>query len=448
MMNYQDAHIYLEGLQFHKIKLGLDSMRSFLARVGHPEQQLRYVHVAGTNGKGSVSVTLLTLLAHAGYRVGLYTSPHLSSVRERFRINDEFISREKFAELATRIKGVLGAEKITYFEFTTALALLWFAESGLDLVILETGLGGRLDATNVVVPLVSVITNVTMDHEAYLGTTVAAVATEKAGIIKESVPVVSGVAADEGLEVVRRTCQERNAPLYLYGQDFHAEQGKDRLWSWLPVSGVMPGERLDSLCCSMRGSYQIVNASLALAVLALLRAHGFLLTPAAIRAGLAAVRWPGRLEHICLDRQSRAAVEQVRATDKGAICYLLDGAHNPAGVESLVLTLRQEYEYKRLIVVWGAMLDKDLGNTLPLIAELAAILLLTRPEGERAATPEQLLENLDAETRKRCECIAQVDQALARAEALAEVGDLIVVAGSLYLVGAVREILVGELVSG
>ncbi|MDD3813062.1 MAG: bifunctional folylpolyglutamate synthase/dihydrofolate synthase [Desulfocapsaceae bacterium] len=447
-MNYQEAQTYLEDLQFHKIKLGLDSMRSFLARVGHPEQQLRYVHVAGTNGKGSVSVTLLTLLAGAGYRVGLYTSPHLSSVRERFRINDEFISREKFAELATRIKGVLGAEKITYFEFTTALALLWFAESGLDLVILETGLGGRLDATNVVVPLVSVITNVTMDHEAYLGTTVAAVAAEKAGIIKDSVPVVSGMAADEGLEVVSRTCRERNAPLYLYGRDFHAEQGHDRFWSWLPENVSLSLLPLHSLHCFMRGSYQIVNASLALATLSLLRPHGFLLSPETIRAALEAVRWPGRLEYICLDRKSRAVREQGQRTDKKNVCYLLDGAHNPAGVESLVLTLRHEYEYKRLIVVWGAMLDKDLRKTLPLIADLAAVLLLTRPEGERAADPEQLLEHLDAGMQGLCECIPQVDQALLRAEALAAAGDLIVVAGSLYLVGAVRKILLGELVTG
>ncbi|MBW6520395.1 MAG: bifunctional folylpolyglutamate synthase/dihydrofolate synthase [Desulfoarculaceae bacterium] len=445
-MNYQEAESYLEELQFHKIKLGLDSMRSFLARVGHPERQLRYVHVAGTNGKGSVSVTLLTLLAGAGYRVGLYTSPHLSSVRERFRINDEFISREKFAELASRIKTVLGAEKITYFEFTTALALLWFAESGLDLVILETGLGGRLDATNVVVPLISVITNVTMDHEAYLGTTVAAVAAEKAGIIKESVPVVSAVAAGEGLEVVQRICYERNAPLFLYGQAFHAEQDEHRLWSWLPVGAALSAERLEALRCSMRGSYQLVNASLALAVLALLRPHGFLFSPELIRTGLAAVRWPGRLEHICLDRKSRAVSEQAQATDSENVCYLLDGAHNPAGVESLVLTLRHEYEYNRLIVVWGAMLDKDLGKTMPLIADLAGVLLLTRPEGERAATPEQLLEHLDEVTQSRCERVPMVEQALVRAEALAATGDLIVVAGSLYLVGAVRKILLGELV--
>ena len=447
-MNYQEAQLYLEALQFHKIKLGLDSMRSFLARVDHPEQQLRYVHVAGTNGKGSVSVTLLTLLAGAGYRVGLYTSPHLSSVRERFRINDEFISREKFAELATRIQGVLGEEKITYFEFTTALALLWFAESGLDLVILETGLGGRLDATNVVVPLVSVITNVTMDHEAYLGTTVAAVATEKAGIVKDSVPVVSGLAADEGLEVVQRTCRERKAPLYLYGRDFHAQQEADRSWSWLVDDATLPAERLDGLRCSMRGSYQIVNASLALATLVLLRLHGFLLAPEAIRTALATVHWPGRLEHFCLNRQSRALALQGQRTEGETVCYLLDGAHNPAGVESLVLTLRQEYEYKRLIVVWGAMLDKDLGKTLPLIAELASVLLLTRPDGERAAEPEQLLEHLDEVMQGRCECIPRVDQALERAEALAEAGDLIVVAGSLYLVGAARKILLGELVTG
>ena len=226
------------------------------------------------------------------------------------------------------------------------------------------------------------------------------------------------------------------------------DRGADRLWSWLPDGVSLPADRLDNLRCAMRGSYQIVNASLALAVLVLLRPHGFLLAPEAIRTGLGAVRWPGRLEHVCLDRQSRAVREQVRRTDGKTVCYLLDGAHNPAGVESLVLTLRQEYEYKRLIVVWGAMLDKDLRKTLPLIGELASTLLLTRPEGERAATPEQLLEHLDEVTQERCECIAKVDQALLRAEALAVAGDLIVVAGSLYLVGAARKILLGELVTG
>ncbi|MDH4321513.1 MAG: Mur ligase family protein, partial [Desulfobulbaceae bacterium] len=178
-MNYQEAWQFLDNLQFFKIKLGLESMNGFLDSVGHPQRQLRFIHVAGTNGKGSVSATLLSILAAAGYRVGLYTSPHLSSVRERFRINDTFIPEADFAAIATEIREVLGERQITYFEFTTALAMLWFARREVDVAILEVGMGGRLDATNVVTPLVSVITNVSMDHEAYLGTTLAEVAFEK-----------------------------------------------------------------------------------------------------------------------------------------------------------------------------------------------------------------------------------------------------------------------------
>lgn len=446
VMGYDEAWAYLDSLQFHKIKLGLDSMRSFLALVGHPEQRLRCVHVAGTNGKGSVSVTLLTILSRAGFRVGLYTSPHLSSVRERFRINDSFISRDKFVELANRIRDVLGEEKITYFEFTTALALLWFAESGLDLVILETGMGGRLDATNVVTPLVSVITNVTMDHEAYLGTTLAAIAYEKAGIIKDGVPVVSGVARGEGLAVIEEVSRTHHASFLQDGEAFLAESGPDGSWSWRTLTPELASGHYTGLRCAMRGRYQIGNASLALATLALLQSHGFVLTEQHLRKGLTAVRWPGRLEYLCLDRVTRAKLDDLRNSNKRRICYLLDGAHNPAGVESLVATLRDEYAYRQLIVVWGAMLDKDLDNTLPLIGELAAVLILTRPDGERAATPEQLLEHLPVTMRQRCECVPVVEQALCRAESLAGAEDLVVIAGSLYLIGAARRILVGELV--
>ncbi|MEN8198590.1 MAG: Mur ligase family protein, partial [Thermodesulfobacteriota bacterium] len=251
-MNYQQAWDYLDSLQFHKIKLGLDAMRTFMARVDNPEQRLKVVHVAGTNGKGSVSITLLTLLAEAGYRVGLYTSPHLSSVRERFRIGDTFVSEEKFAELATRIRTVLGEEMITYFEFTTALAFLWFAEEDLDLVILETGLGGRLDATNIVTPLVSVITNISMDHEAYLGDTISQVAMEKAGIIKAGVPVVSAAKAGEGREEIRNVCAERGADLYLYGEDFSTTPASDGRWKWQPSPNFSPTS-YSQLRCSMKG---------------------------------------------------------------------------------------------------------------------------------------------------------------------------------------------------
>lgn len=433
-MNYQEAWTYLDNLQFHKIKLGLDSMRDFLAKVGGPEKGLRVVHVAGTNGKGSVCATLLTLLGEAGYRVGLYTSPHLSSVRERFRINDEYISEQEFAELATRIKQSLGNKKITYFEFTTAIALLWFSKSDLDLVILETGLGGRLDATNVITPLISVITNVSMDHEAYLGDTLEAVSHEKAGIIKENVPVVSGVADDVSREVVKKVCLEKSAPLYLYGDHFTTEdEGKNRYFFKFTDEqlGVVT---IKNLQCSMKGDYQRTNAALAIAVVKLLGQHDINVREGDIRRGLLSVRWPGRLEHITLDRQP-------------GISYLLDGAHNPAGVDSLVRTLENEYQYKNLVLVWGAMADKDLSATLPMMAKLADRIILTRPKGERTAEPEALLEMMAPGLRRNCEVVRDVKDALERAAELAEPGDMIVIAGSLYLVGATRKILLGELVS-
>ncbi len=429
-MNYQQAWDYLDSLQFHKIKLGLDAMRSFMARVKNPEQQLKTVHVAGTNGKGSVCVTLLTLLTKAGYRVGLYTSPHLSSVRERFRIGNTFISEETFARIATQIRDVLGEEKITYFEFTTAIAFLWFAEEKLDLVVLETGLGGRLDATNIVTPLVSVITNISMDHEAYLGNTISAVAGEKAGIIKDGVAVVTAVKADAGLAEVEAASKEKNAALYRYENDFSSMLNADTSWQWR-----MSNISYDKLRCSMKGDYQIENASLALATLQLLKKHDFQVSEKMIHKGLKSVHWPGRLESFSLEKEGKK------------IHYLLDGAHNPAGVESLVQTLKKECTYRKLIVIWGAMADKDLQSTLASVAELADNIVLTKPDGERSANPELLLENVPSAYKDKCKLLPTVESAISRAEELATPEDLILIAGSLYLVGASRKILLGELVT-
>ncbi len=433
-MNYQQAWDYLDGLQFHKIKLGLDAMRSFMSRVDNPEQQLKTVHVAGTNGKGSVSVTLMTLLSEAGYRVGLYTSPHLSSVRERFRIGNTFISENSFARIATQIRGILGDEKITYFEFTTAIAFLWFAEEKLDLVVLETGLGGRLDATNIVNPLVSIITNVSMDHEAYLGNTIAAVAGEKAGIIKESVPVVTAVKEGAGLAEVRAACKKKNALLYRYEEDFFATIRPDNSWQWSTTESLS-SSKYSELHCSMKGDYQIENVSLALATIQLLQGHDFQVVDNAVREGMASVQWPGRLESFSLEQTGKE------------IHYLLDGAHNPAGVESLVQTLKKEFSYNKLIVIWGAMADKDLQTTLAVVAELAHSIVLTKPAGERSADPELLLKNIPVAYTNKCTLLPKVESAISWAENLASSEDLILIAGSLYLVGACRKILLGELVT-
>ena len=444
-MNYQETLSFLNNLQMHKIKLGLEAMRDFLAKIGQPEQRLKIIHVAGTNGKGSVSATLLEVLSRAGYRVGLFTSPHLSSVRERFRTNEGYITEETFTRLSEHLIAALGEEQITYFEFTTALALLWFAESNLDLVILETGLGGRLDATNVVTPVVSVITSISMDHEAYLGNTLAAVAGEKAGIIKAGVPVVATGGQADVLQVLQATAEERDSSLYVLERDFNYAGESNDDWCW--QGKINSSETvIDRLRCSMRGAYQRENASLVIAALEVLKTIGYAVPEKAIRDGLSSVSWPGRLEYIVLDRDSR---RRFSTTDEGgdnSVRYLLDGAHNPAGVKNLAMTLSEEYAYRKLIMVWGAMIDKDITAGLNSMLPLVNTFILTRPEGERSAEPEQLLACLPASARHRGVLVRDVAEALREAEKRAGREDMIVVAGSLYLVGAVRKLLVGEVV--
>lgn len=439
-MNYQEAQDYLDNLQMHKIKLGLESMENFLAKVARPDKRLKFVHVAGTNGKGSVSVNIVSILDQAGYRVGLFTSPHLSSVRERFRINDVFITEEEFAHHASKVREALGDDLITYFEFTTALALLWFADSAVDLVVLETGLGGRLDATNIVLPMVSVITNVSMDHEAYLGDDLASISNEKAGIIKSGVPLVTAVANDISHEVVANRCRELGCEMYLYDRDFRAIGHDDGSWVWKGCNRRFLDTEISDLYCGMKGSYQVSNSSLALAVVLLLQEHGFNVNHKDVRKGLASVLWPGRLEHVAIQRNDK--IKNTGVT----LDYLIDGAHNPAGVASLIETLNEEYSFDKLIVVWGAMEDKDLSLTIPAIAKITSTLILTKPDGERAAEPQSLLDVIPPHHRAKCHLQEDVVAALHLAEEYAGADDLIVVAGSLYLIGEVRRLLVGELV--
>ena len=444
-MDYQEAVDYLYSLQMHKIKLGLEAMRRFLDQVGSPEQGLRCVHVAGTNGKGSVSATLVAILGRAGYQAGLYTSPHLSDVRERFRLGDRYIDRETFARLATRIRKVLGPEQITFFEFCTALALLWFAERQVDVVVLETGMGGRLDATNVVTPLVSIITSISMDHEAYLGNNLTEVAGEKAGIIKAGVPVISSATVPEAAAVVEQTCRERGAALYRLGRDFDYHDDPDGRWTWKglapPLQRTIPGLR-----CALRGGYQRQNSSVAIAAALLLGQFGYPLEPAAITAGVAAVSWPGRMEYFQADIVPEPGELGGAGPDKR--WYLLDGAHNPDGVQRLVEALVAEFGDRRLVCVWGAMGDKDLTTALAAISPVVDRLILTSAPGERAATPERLLACLPPTGRAKADCVAGIRAALARAGAVSAPEDCIVVAGSLYLLGEVRKILRGEVVDG
>ena len=425
-MNYPEALSFLDSLQMFKIKLGLESMTRFMERLGASHRRLAYIHLAGTNGKGSVAATLLALLVRAGFRVGCYTSPHLSSVRERFRINGDYIGQEDFARHARRIVEVLAGEQITYFEFTTALALLWFAEREVDYAILETGMGGRLDATNIVTPRVAVITNVELDHQAYLGVTHAAIAGEKAGIIKPGVPVVSGAREPSADQVIGETAAEQGASLFRLGRDFRL---KEEPGAGLVYAGLKA--RCPGLSLALRGAHQLENAALALAALELLEAG---LDCQVAREGLRQVRWPGRLEYF------PDLIWRGRKRD-----VLLDGAHNPAGVESLLAALRADFADRRLILVWASMADKDFASCLAAMAGHGQRIILTRPESLRSAPPEQLRLALPESLRERAVVAPGVEEALALAYGLAGEGELICVAGSLYLVGKARALLAGEL---
>ncbi|HFQ82105.1 MAG TPA: bifunctional folylpolyglutamate synthase/dihydrofolate synthase [Desulfobacterales bacterium] len=420
-LSYAETWRFLDNLQFFKIKLGLDSMTDFLGRLGHPEDNLRFIHIGGTNGKGSTAMSLRAILSRAKLKVGLYTSPHLSSVRERFQINDALISEEDFARHAARIMAVMNDQQITYFEFTTTLALLWFAEQKVDLAILEVGMGGRLDATNVITPLITIITNVSMDHENYLGRTLPKVAAEKAGIIKSGVPLISGVLSPAAREVIERRAAALAAPLRRLKRDFTMSQdGTGTGWRYKSESRDMEGLEL-----ALRGSYQGGNAALAIAALDGLAAHGIRVDDEDIRAGLKTVRWPGRMEFLNVAGQD----------------YLLDGAHNPAGVEALIEALA-DFSDHRLIMIWASMADKDYSLCLKRIAPFCQSLIFARPEENRSATPAQLRKALGPDSPPSYSSDS-VDEALKTAQSFTQAGDLIVVAGSLYLVGKVREILSG-----
>ena len=389
-----------------------------MAALGHPERQYPALHVAGTNGKGSTCAMVAAALHAAGHRVGLYTSPHLVRVNERIRVGGEDISDAAFGQ---RILEVLerypsaASSPMTYFEFGTVVALWHFAQVRVDVAVLETGLGGRLDATTAASPVVTAITPVSFDHVEYLGGTLSAIAGEKAGILKPGVPCVVAHQAPEALEAIARKAREVGAPLKLEGRDFSTGRQPDGHLSYQGTAW-----RLDGLSLGLRGPHQRQNAAVALACLEALQVHRVAVSPEAARAGLASARWPGRLEEV---------------GQQPAI--LLDGAHNPAGVEVLLASLRDLYPGRRIHLVFGVVGDKARGPMMRALFPECASVQLTPLETPRSLAPEAYL----AEARALCQDVTpwpDVDAALAAARERAASDDLVLCTGSLFLVGMLK----------
>ncbi len=407
-MTYTEAIDFLYRLRWFGAKLGLRNTFRLAELAGNPQNKLRFVHVAGTNGKGSTCAMLESIYRATGLRVGLFTSPHLVAFGERIQVNRKPISKPEIVRLVTAIqpwlKDFQPDEHPTFFEVVTVMALRYFAEQNCELVIWETGLGGRLDATNIVTPVGSIITNIQYDHQKWLGETLASIAAEKAGIIKPAVPVITGTDAPEALQVIEATARERGAPLTVVN------------------SGELHRPPLDSIEVSLLGQHQKINAAVAAAAVQALAPQ--LPVPAdVVRWALKRVHWPGRLQLV-----TRPCSQRV----------LLDGAHNIGGAGTLAAALREYFPGEKPALVLGILRDKDWSAMCALLAPLARRILLVPVHSERTAEPHGLAEI--CRLANPSAPVAEFDS-LRSALADASTEPFVTIAGSLYLIGEAMELL-------
>ena len=429
MMTYQDALSYLYSFTDYEKRgfaayapefYNLDRVRDLLALMGEPQRRFRAVHIAGTKGKGSTAALIESVLRAAGFRSGLYTSPHLHSFRERIQVIGELIPEAAVIRLVEEMRPLVAqVEDITTFEIITCLAFAWFAEQGVEWAVVEVGLGGRLDATNVLEPEVTVITPISYDHVAILGDTLSQIAAEKAGIIKPGVPLVSAPQPDEALATIRDVCGRQGAPMTLVGRD----------WTWKLVAANLNGQAFTvrhrdhdafDLHLPLLGEHQLVNATTAVAALALLQQGGLQVPPSALREGLRAVRWPGRLEVL-----GRAPM------------VVADGAHNGDSARKLIAALQSLGGYRNLIIVLGGSADHLTPDLLGALLSGVARAIATQASHPRSATPVWI-QTQAAELGFHLEISETVAQALDLALSGADPQDLICCTGSLFVAGDAR----------
>ena len=436
-MNYAESLKYLFSLgrelaaptQAAAAKFDLENISTLAEALDHPEKKYRSVHIAGTNGKGSTAAFTESILRTAGIKTGLYTSPHLERINERIRVNGEEISDADFAESFTKIQalieGLLAQGKLrahpTFFEVVTALAFGHFALAGVRLAIFEVGLGGRLDATNIVTPDVSVITRIDFDHENFLGHSLTEIAAEKAGIIKTGVPVVLAKQRPEARDVILKRAAELGAVVHESEKEHVAEvvafvDGCVRA----DVAEVKSGARF-RVAPNLRGRFQLGNAMNAIAVAEMLRLRGGVISDAAIEQGIANAVWPGRIEKL----------------QSGPDVYL-DGAHNPSAARELADFLTENFAGRKVTLLFAAMRDKAVDEIAGILFPHAAEVIFTQPKISRAISAAQLAD-MGAEYASRFRVIPNAETAYEEALACATPDHAIFITGSLYLVGELRQ---------
>jgi dihydrofolate synthase/folylpolyglutamate synthase len=437
-MEYKKTLNKLFELQKFGMKFGLDSMLNILGKLDNPHKNLSFIHLAGTNGKGSTAAMLTEILNQAGYNTGLYTSPHLITFRERIQVKGNLIAEDEVLSLTEEVWPATDPDNPpTFFEFVTAMAFLYFKRKKTDLAVVETGLGGRLDSTNVIEPILTAITNVSLEHTEHLGHTVTAIAGEKAGIIKKECPFVGGTLCPQTLKVVEEALLENKVRGKLLGRDYKASVVEMDNFYRPTINYEGPDWNYKNLKIALTGPYQADNGGLAVAMAENLEVLGWKISEEALRKGLLSVCWPGRAEMFGPGKWP--------PDSSGRAVLMIDGAHNPDGALALSKLLGA-FKYKNLHLILGVMADKDVSGVLGPMVALADRLYLTQPLYWRAATPEVLLERLTlafGEPKVKTTLHPKILEAMTVAAQEAEPDDLVVISGSLFTVGEARAILTG-----
>lgn len=428
-MDYHSAVKWLFEQEARGIKFGLENTRELLSRLGDPQHRFRSLHVAGTNGKGSVSAMAESVLRAAGYRTALYTSPHLVDFRERIRVDGKCIGEGEMLHLAEEVRNIAEdmaahGRHLTFFELTTAMAFTHFADVGTEMAVVEVGMGGRLDSTNVIDPVCVAIATIALEHTSFLGSTLPQIAFEKAGTIKPGVPVITLEQAPEVIDVLERRAEEMSAPMTVVGRDV----GYEVLSSTMEGTEVYLEEIDAVVSVPLAGRYQGSNCALACSALAEMMRRGVYIPDEAFARGLAAVRWPGRLEVVSQRPH-----------------MILDVSHTAAGARTVAAELERMLDRKAIIVL-GVLGDKDLKGIADAFGSIARYAIAASPETTRAFPAEQVSDALSAHCPT--ETANSIGHAMDRAMELASEDDTILIAGSLYTVGEAKRWLDGKTCKG
>jgi dihydrofolate synthase / folylpolyglutamate synthase len=415
--SYENCLKTMYGFRRFGIKLGLSTIKKILVGLGNPQENFACIHVAGTNGKGSVASSLASILYHNGYKTGLYTSPHLIRFNERIQVNNRPISNEKVVRSYQAVKEAhFGKRDPTFFEFTTAMAFYEFAAQKVDWAIIETGMGGRLDATNIINPSLCIITNISVEHREYLGNTLTQIAAEKAGIIKKHIPLVTGIRQKKALAEIKAIAAKKKAPLFRLGSNFKVRRNQSQMFSYYGIRNVW-----HNLQTALSGNFQVDNAALVLAACELLGENKAAITLNNIKKGLSKNHWPGRLEIVSDDP-----------------FIILDGAHNLAAANNLAKYLSTNLAGKSTTLVVGILEDKPYKAMLKTLLKPVNRVIFTRAKIDRAVEPHVLNEAVK-EFNPNATIIPDVGQAIGKAIETTPHHGAICIAGSLYVVGEAKE---------